>query len=197
MKLLFTSGDFVGQSCRLPSGKSTVGRSENNTIAIHDESVSKEHCEILVHGTEVIVRERRSSNGTFVNDSRVHGQQAVRNGAVIRFGRVEARIDFELPDAPLEEPTAMTAVRFLAPAPQGEADAPVPQHATIQNRNAPPTQQTVEHTMMMPGTKVTIMPNRNASVSEDPGSKPVYRVLIVVVGAIILAAVVWWLTRGR
>jgi pSer/pThr/pTyr-binding forkhead associated (FHA) protein len=46
-----------------------------------------------VYGTEVIVREHRSKNCTFVDGRRISGQMPVNAGQVIRFGTVEVRLE--------------------------------------------------------------------------------------------------------
>ena len=95
-KLIFTQPEFAGQSCELKDGTIKIGRSRRNDIIIEDDSVSDEHGELLVYGREVIVRERGSRNGIFVNGLRVQAQSGVKHGQTIRFGRVELRLELEL-----------------------------------------------------------------------------------------------------
>jgi predicted component of type VI protein secretion system len=95
VRLVFTQPEFDGQWCELMEGKMTVGRSSKNDIVIRDESVSAEHCEVMVNWNEVIVRERGSHNGTFVNEVRVPAQSGVKHGQTIRFGRVVARLELD------------------------------------------------------------------------------------------------------
>jgi hypothetical protein len=112
-KLVFTTPEFAGQGFELPEGKTTVGRAPGNTLVIEAPSVSAQHCQILVYGSEVIVRDEGSTNGTWVNQSRVRGQTAVQNGQTIRFGSVEARL--ELPAQKEEEDqTEHTAIYLHA-----------------------------------------------------------------------------------
>lgn len=92
----------------LPDGQFTLGRDPHNSIVIKDGSVSARHCELLVFGSEVIVRERGARNGTFVNGVRVQAQSGVRHGQKIRFGRVEARVEIEV--ATDDDATAITAM---------------------------------------------------------------------------------------
>ena len=70
-KLVFTQPEFAGQSCGLRDGIITIGRSRRNEIIIEENSVSSDHGDLLVHNQEVIVRERGSRNGIFVNGVRV------------------------------------------------------------------------------------------------------------------------------
>src|SRR5213594_2223932 len=67
-KLVFTDENFAGRVYALMVEKTTVGRGDHNTLVICDDSVSKNHCEILIYGYEVIVRDLDSTNGTFIND---------------------------------------------------------------------------------------------------------------------------------
>jgi len=92
-KLIFTGEHFAGKSYELSLEKITVGRGDHNNLVLHHRSVSQTHCEILVHGTEVIVRDLGSTNGTFVNGIRVSPQSQVKSEQILRFGSVQARLD--------------------------------------------------------------------------------------------------------
>jgi len=95
-KLIFIGEKFGGRSYEFAVEKTTVGRGDHNTLTIHDSSVSQTHCEILVNGSEVIVRDLGSSNGTVVNGKRLRNQQCqLKAGQTVRFGTVEARLEFE------------------------------------------------------------------------------------------------------
>src|SRR5260221_2611117 len=92
-KLVFISTPFAGRTYALTLEKVSVGRAGFNTLAIHDPSVSLTHCEILVNGPEVIIRDLGSSNGTFVEGARLqHHQSQIKSGQLVRFGSVEARL---------------------------------------------------------------------------------------------------------
>lgn len=107
----FTQPEFTRQVLELPNGTFSVGRSSRNQIILEDPSVSKEHAELLIHGTEVILRDRGSQNGSFVDGVRVQPQSGVRHGQRIRFGRVELLVDLGEPQA--EDATDITAVSIL------------------------------------------------------------------------------------
>src|SRR6187399_172834 len=97
-KLLFLGEKFGGRVYEFAIEKTTVGRGDHSTLTIHDASVSHSHCEILVYGTEVIVRDLGSSNGTVVDGKRLHKeqQQPLDDGKVVKFGSVEARLDLSV-----------------------------------------------------------------------------------------------------
>jgi pSer/pThr/pTyr-binding forkhead associated (FHA) protein len=97
-RLIFTGEKFRGRVYEFALLKTTVGRGDHNTLAIHDASVSQTHCEVLVYGPEVIVRDLGSTNGTFVNGMRLRNQQRqIKPGETVRFGLVEARLELEQP----------------------------------------------------------------------------------------------------
>src|SRR5687768_17869388 len=66
-KIKIITREFESATCELPDGGITVGRDAQNAMVIADASVSRQHCELLVFGREVIVRDRASRNGTFVD----------------------------------------------------------------------------------------------------------------------------------
>ena len=51
--------------------KVIVGRREDCGLRIPTADVSRQHCEIVLKGSELIVRDLGSSNGTYVNGKRV------------------------------------------------------------------------------------------------------------------------------
>lgn len=106
-RLVFLQPEFASASCDLPQGRTTVGRHPSSNLVITDDSVSADHCEILVNWDEVILREHGSKNGTWVQGHRVSGQLPAYHGNILRFGRVEARL--ELPDLPTTETSDHTA----------------------------------------------------------------------------------------
>lgn len=109
VKLIFISPDFEGQTCELPEGRTTIGRGPANRLIVQHKTISADHCEILVHGPEVIVREHGSSNGSWVDGVKIDGQMPVRHGQRIRLGAVEARL--EMPTLPpADENSEISAV---------------------------------------------------------------------------------------
>lgn len=95
-KLVFIDPTFAGRVYQFSLEKTTVGRDDQNTLVIRHPSVSSVHCEILVNGPEVIVRDLGSKNGTVVNRRKLSNQQsALMHGHMIRFGSVEARLELE------------------------------------------------------------------------------------------------------
>lgn len=93
--VLLTEG-FTGRSFELKAERSTVGRLEDNNFQIPAPSVSSHHCEILLRGNDVVVKDLDSTNGTFINGEQVT-EATLPIGQTVRFGSVEARLEASAP----------------------------------------------------------------------------------------------------
>ncbi len=82
-----------GRRISLKTGVTTVGRADSADIAIDDRGLSRVHFEIAWNGEVAAIRDRQSTNGTFVDDSRI-SEIVLRSGNVIKAGRSE--FEFEL-----------------------------------------------------------------------------------------------------
>ena len=49
--------------------KTTIGRVDDNAFPIPEASVSSHHCEVLLRGADIVLRDLNSTNGTFIMDS--------------------------------------------------------------------------------------------------------------------------------
>lgn len=87
---------FTGRSFELKAERSTVGRLEDNNFQIPAPSVSSHHCEILLRGNDVVVKDLDSTNGTFINGEQVT-EATLPIGQTVRFGSVEARLEASAP----------------------------------------------------------------------------------------------------
>ncbi len=82
-----------GRRISLKTGVTTVGRDESADIAIDDRGLSRIHFEIAWNGEVAAIRDRQSTNGTFLDDTRI-SEVVLRSGNVIKAGRSE--FEFEL-----------------------------------------------------------------------------------------------------
>ena len=81
-------GALQGRRFSLRAGRQTLGRRDDNDIVINDLSVSSAHAWIMNQQGHYVVMNTLSTNGTFVNNKRVH-EATIRHGDLIRFGQVE------------------------------------------------------------------------------------------------------------
>jgi EAL domain-containing protein (putative c-di-GMP-specific phosphodiesterase class I) len=69
-----------------------VGRQADRHIRLDSLTVSHCHAEIFLEHEKVWVRDMGSTNGTFVNQERVHGATILGVGDIIRFGDTEFQV---------------------------------------------------------------------------------------------------------
>ena len=96
-RLVIVSGPNRGSSFALIEGENSIGRQMDNHIVLSSGKVSKRHCALLVTANEVFLRDEGSTNGTFVNGTRIQ-QADLSDGDVIVVGRVVLRY-LEIPAA--------------------------------------------------------------------------------------------------
>ena len=99
-RLVVLSDGMTGRTYELKVDKTTIGRVEDNAFQIPESSVSSHHCEILLQGSEVIVKDLNSTNGTFINGQKVTTQSAIKPGQTLRLGQVDIRFESGDPAPP-------------------------------------------------------------------------------------------------
>jgi hypothetical protein len=121
-----------------------IGR-EGVEIVVADPEVSRRHAAIREHGEGVAIEDLGSTNGTFVNDQRIEGLQALSDGDTVRFGNTVWRLSAPAPaDAGATQigqvaAPQVTAARAIPsdlqppapPAPQPAAPAPAPPEPAV------------------------------------------------------------------
>ena len=71
----------------------TLGRDVNNTIVIEDPFASTEHAVLTFRGRSWYLEDRSSTNGTFVNGSRVQGVAPLGFGDEVQVGMARLRLE--------------------------------------------------------------------------------------------------------
>jgi len=99
-KLVILNEGMTGRSHELTVDKTTIGRVEDNVFAITDPSVSSHHCEVLLRGTDVVVRDLNSTNGTFINGEKI-AEATLKPGQILRLGKIELRLETGAPGGPV------------------------------------------------------------------------------------------------
>jgi pSer/pThr/pTyr-binding forkhead associated (FHA) protein len=95
-KLVLLSAGMTGRTHELKAETTTVGRVEDNIFQIAEPSVSSHHCEVLLRGNDVVVRDLNSTNGTFINAEKVT-EAPLKPGQVLRLGQIEMRLETDAP----------------------------------------------------------------------------------------------------
>jgi pSer/pThr/pTyr-binding forkhead associated (FHA) protein len=92
-RLVILSEGFTGTAYDLKVDKTTIGRVDDNSFPIPEGSVSSHHCEVLLRGSDVVIHDLNSTNGTFVNGHQVTGEAVIKPGQILRLGQVEIRLE--------------------------------------------------------------------------------------------------------
>jgi pSer/pThr/pTyr-binding forkhead associated (FHA) protein len=120
-KLVILNQGMTGRTFDLNVERTTVGRVEDNTFQITDGSVSSHHAEIQLRGTDIVIKDLNSTNGTFINNDRIT-ESVLKPGQTLRFGQVELKIDDGKPvTAPPPGAPPAPAAPAATPAPAASA----------------------------------------------------------------------------
>ena len=90
-KLVILNQGMTGRTFELNVERTTVGRVEDNTFQIPDPSVSSHHAEIILRGTEIVIKDLNSTNGSYLNGEKFT-EIVLKPGQTLRFGQVELKI---------------------------------------------------------------------------------------------------------
>ena len=85
--LLVLSGARVGAVFHLDRSELMIGRSQRAELSFEDDGVSRTHARIRREGSDYVVEDLGSRNGTFVNGGRVRTPTRVVDGDKIQLGR--------------------------------------------------------------------------------------------------------------
>src|SRR5450755_1032336 len=93
-KLVIQNQGMTGRAHELKVDRTTIGRVEDNTFQIADPSVSSHHCEVHLHGNDILIRDLNSTNGSFINNEKF-AEQVLKPGQTLRLGQVELKLEVE------------------------------------------------------------------------------------------------------
>jgi pSer/pThr/pTyr-binding forkhead associated (FHA) protein len=85
--LTVTEGSLAGTSITLGTTPITIGRSSDCTVVIDDDYASNHHARVSPHEGGWVIEDLGSTNGTYVQRTRVSGPMSVPLGAPIRIGK--------------------------------------------------------------------------------------------------------------
>lgn len=97
-RLAILTGTLAGQTRALGSTRVSLGRDALCDVRFDptaDTEVSARHAEFRVENGVALVRDTNSTNGVYVNGTRVRGEQALADGDVVRLGARGPKIRFE------------------------------------------------------------------------------------------------------
>ena len=72
-----------------------VGRMGNDINIPDDNTVSKRHCELILRGEILYIKDVGSKNGTKYQNVRIDGEISVASGDIVEIGRSRYRVELE------------------------------------------------------------------------------------------------------
>ena len=86
-QLVVTAGALAGTRITLGEQPITIGRAEDSTLVITDDYASARHARLVPRSGQWLLEDLGSTNGTFLDRTKVAGPTPVPLGVPIRIGR--------------------------------------------------------------------------------------------------------------
>jgi diguanylate cyclase (GGDEF)-like protein len=84
--LVVIYGHDLGRKYNIVGREMSIGRATVNDIILSQDAVSRTHANLLLDNNGVKIRDNESTNGTYVNDNKVH-EAYLKDGDLIKIGR--------------------------------------------------------------------------------------------------------------
>jgi pSer/pThr/pTyr-binding forkhead associated (FHA) protein len=85
--LVVTAGSMAGTRLRLSAGPILIGRAEDSTLVLDDDFASTRHARLIQQGDGWALEDLGSTNGTYLDRTKVTATTPVPVGVPIRIGR--------------------------------------------------------------------------------------------------------------
>lgn len=198
-KLQAITGEFTGQEISVERDM-LVGRHQDADILLQSADISRRHAALLLKGEQLWVQDLNSSNGTFINDTRVEQETALNDGDILQFASfvflVLAIVPTltELPEIEVEPVTATNHDAGMPTLAERAAETSI-------NRDGMPQQVGIPKPAPIPeGIDVQAAAEQQPIAIEEPISRVQQEIeqqknasigLISIVVLIILAVIAW------
>jgi hypothetical protein len=84
-------GELPDELIVIDSSSMKIGRTAPADIVLAHRSMSREHCIVGLANDELLVTDLNSTNGTYIDDTRIHRASILPVGSVLRLGEVSLR----------------------------------------------------------------------------------------------------------
>jgi pSer/pThr/pTyr-binding forkhead associated (FHA) protein len=91
-QLIIVEGALTGTAVPLGSSPIIIGRAPDATIVLDDDFVSTHHARLTPNGNHWIVEDLGSTNGTWIDRTRVSAPTVFRPGTQLRIGRTSMEL---------------------------------------------------------------------------------------------------------
>jgi predicted component of type VI protein secretion system len=121
VSLVVASGKRKGKVIPIHGAQFVIGRHKECHLKANGSTISQHHCAILIRNGKVFVRDFDSTNGTYVNQERVQGEQReLVQDDFLKLGRLVFRVriepgEDEEPSPPTTADDSIVAAMLLEP----------------------------------------------------------------------------------
>jgi pSer/pThr/pTyr-binding forkhead associated (FHA) protein len=115
-RLIIQSGEFEGRAFDMLEDRITIGRSADNTIRLEEKTVSSHHATLTLDGTDYILKDLNSTNGSRVNGRRIT-EVKLSNGDRVRLGHLDLKYESDSRKAGQPLPAATRGVDLTSTTP--------------------------------------------------------------------------------
>lgn len=171
-----------------------VGRHANCGLVLQDAKISRKHAAFYHKEDGLWLEDLQSSNGTFINQSRVNQPTQLQGGEQIQFADLQFQLQFE-PTTVVETPEPAVEVATQTHVPKQEVEKP---HVSIESL----VEKTPEQKVEKPQEQEIIEPVRHEQKQPERSSEPVAAeksktplAIILMIIAFIVAIVLWSLFK--
>lgn len=128
MKLVVLAGAKKGATVPLKKDRFTIGRSKECSLRAGSDAISRRHCELKLTDKGVTARDMGSRNGTYVNETKIEGEQLLASGDTLRIGPLEFRFESDAAVSKVKQPKVKSvgeAVARSAGKARSDSDQPI------------------------------------------------------------------------
>ncbi|MDH5606323.1 MAG: FHA domain-containing protein [Anaerolineae bacterium] len=193
-QMVIRTGPNPGKTFTLTKKELVLGRDVDNDIVINDAEISRQHIRLVLQNNGFVINDLNSTNGTFVNETRISAPTALRPGDIIRAGDNVTLVYEEIsdPDRTVMSggDSAAAAAPPARPAPAPAAVAPPPAAAPAPPPPAPPAAAPVPQGY---AGQVPLSPSQPEPKKASPRTFLLGCAGILILGACIIAAALYYI----
>jgi len=125
-ELVVQAGPRAGQVIAVDRAVLRIGRQTTNDVVLPDAKVSRQHARLEQQGDGLLVTDEGSSNGTYVNGSRISTPTVLHPGDILAVGASHLRVQAVAVDVASYAPVTDVPAESAAPSPPPQPAAPAP-----------------------------------------------------------------------
>jgi predicted component of type VI protein secretion system len=91
-KLKVLHGSNAGKEITISKSKFLIGRGEGCSLRPSSDTVSRQHCVLIVREGQMFVRDLKSRNGTLVNGERIEEERQLKPSDQLKVGKLEFEV---------------------------------------------------------------------------------------------------------